>query len=85
VGEGSTLIALRMGKTRSVAEGLKALEAASLLGRPGAETDGGKAKSVAFVVVSGVDDSSGTGDTVEKLKRPWSCMGAPALGFCWGD
>ena len=79
VGVGSTLMALRMGKTRSVAEGLMA---ASLLGPAEAEVLGGKAKSVALVAGSGVGGSSGTGYTVEKLKRPSSCR---ALGVCWGD
>ena len=79
-------MALRIGKTRSVAEGLKALEAASLLRAACAALDGGKeAKSVVFVPASGVHGSSGTGDTVEKLKRPSSCRGGPELGVCLGD
>jgi hypothetical protein len=72
-------MALRMGKTRSVAEGLMT---PSLLGAADAELLGGKAKPVAFVAGSGVDGSSGTGDTVEKLKRPSSRR---ALGVSWGD
>jgi hypothetical protein len=80
-------MALRIGKTRSV-PGLKTLDAASLLGHADAELEfagGGGAQLVAFVAVLGVPGSSGTGDTVEKLKRPSSCTGGPWLGPCLGD
>jgi len=71
-------MALRIGKTRSVAEGLMA---PSLLG----PLFGGRAKSAAFGAASGVAGSSGTGDTVEKLKRPSLGVLGPRLGVCWGD
>ena len=75
-------MALRMGKTRSAAEGLMV---PSLLVPPDAALFGGRAKSEAFGAASGVAGSSGTGDTVEKLKRPSLGVLGPRLGVCWGD
>lgn len=66
VGEGSTLTTLRMGKTRSVTEGLRGPKLSPRRGfASGLEGEEG-AKSVASVAPSmGVPGSSWMGDTVE--------------------
>jgi hypothetical protein len=68
-------MALRMGNTRSVTEGLRGPTGCLVGGSvPDFDLDGGEAKSVALVVeVSrGVVGSSGTGEMVEKAKLLFS-------------